>query len=55
MAIHEILILIISLGGLILIPTGMQIVRDSNVIVGSIMVFYGLCCGFVAMAGIIGF
>lgn len=55
----EILIFIICAGGMMLIPTGYDILtsgfRFQNVTVGLLMIAYGIFCGFIALAGILGY
>lgn len=55
----EILLFIICAGGVMLIPTGWDILtngfRFSNYITGLLMIGYGIFCGFIALAGILGY
>ena len=55
----EILLFIICAGGMMLIPTGWDILNHgfkfNNIVVGLLMIAYGCFCGFIALAGIIGY
>jgi len=55
----EILIFIICAGGMMLIPTGYDLIKGGfrwdGIAVGLLMIAYGIFCGFIALAGILGY
>jgi len=55
----EILLFIICAGGMMLIPTGYDLIKNgftySRYPVGLLMIAYGCFCGFIALAGILGY
>ena len=55
----ETFVFIICAGGVLLIPTGWDILnhgfRFNNIAVGLFMIAYGIFCGFIALAGIMGY
>ena len=55
----EILLFIICAGGMMLIPTGYDLIKGGfrwdGIAVGLLMIDYGCFCGFIALAGILGY
>ena len=55
----EILLFIFCAGGMMLIPTGYDLIKGGfrwdGIAVGLLMIAYGCFCGFIALAGILGY